>query len=103
MTYIVSEDAKITGKWIQLMSRSVDIMDVSQSVSVLNQTSVLFDIRSKYMMTTSHRRRIDKFHFLLLLKIEVVLYEFLRFLSFTYLPKLNRYISITQAAFSVQY
>ena len=40
MTYIVSEDAKITGKWIQLISRSVDIMEVSQSVSVLTQTAV---------------------------------------------------------------
>ena len=40
MTYIVSEDAQITGKWIQLISRSVDIMEVSQSVSVLNLTAV---------------------------------------------------------------
>ena len=40
MTYLVSEDAKITGKWIQLLSRSVDIMEVSQSVSVLNQIAV---------------------------------------------------------------
>ena len=40
MTYIVSEDAKVTGKWIQLISWSVDTMEVSQSVSVLNQTAV---------------------------------------------------------------
>ena len=74
MTYIVSEDAKITGKWIQLTSRSVNTMEVSQSVSVVNQTAVLFDIRSRHTMTTLHRQRIDKFHFLLLLKIKVVLY-----------------------------
>ena len=39
MTYIVTEDVKITGKWIQLISRSVDIMEVRQSVSVLNLTA----------------------------------------------------------------
>ena len=35
MTYIVSEDTKISGKWFQLISRSVDLKDqpVSQSVS----------------------------------------------------------------------
>ena len=37
----------------------LDTIVVSQSVSVLNQTAVLFDIRSRYMMTTSHRQRID--------------------------------------------
>ena len=35
MTYIVSEDTKISGKWIQLILRSMDIMDqlANQSVS----------------------------------------------------------------------
>ena len=35
MTYIVSEDTKISGKWFQLISRSVDLKDqtVSQPVS----------------------------------------------------------------------
>ena len=40
MTYIVTEDVKITGKWIQLISQSVDIIEVSQSVSDRNQTAV---------------------------------------------------------------
>ena len=40
MTYIVSKEAKMTGKWIQLISRSIDIMKVSQSVSVLSQSAV---------------------------------------------------------------
>ena len=34
MTYFVSEDTKISGKWIQLISRSVDINDQSASQPV---------------------------------------------------------------------
>ena len=75
---------------------------MSQSLSLARQ-QFLFDISSRYMMTTSHRQRIDKLIFLLLLTIEVVLYEFLIFLSFTYLLKLNLYIPITPVAFSVHY
>ena len=40
MTYIISPDEKLTGNRIQFISRSVNIMEVSQSVSVLNQTAV---------------------------------------------------------------
>ena len=68
MTYIVSVDAK--------NNRKVDSTYItecgyngSHSLSLTRQ-QFLFDIRSRYMMTTSHRRRIDKFHFPLLLKIE---------------------------------
>ena len=37
MTYIVSEDTRISGKWIQLISQSVDIKDhpVSRPTSQL--------------------------------------------------------------------
>ena len=34
MYYFVSEDTQISGKWIQLISRSVDIKDQSVSPSV---------------------------------------------------------------------
>ena len=76
MIYIVSEYAQITGKWIQLISRSVNIMVVSQSVSVLNQTAVCFLHPVKIYDDDKHRQRIDKFYFLLLLKIQVGLYDF---------------------------
>ena len=43
MTYIVSEDTKISGKWFQLISRSVDLkaQPVSQSASLSVSLSVL--------------------------------------------------------------
>ena len=34
MTYFFAEDNKISGKWIQLISRRMDIMDLSDSQSV---------------------------------------------------------------------
>ena len=34
MYYFVSADTKISGKWIQLLSRSVDILDQSARQSV---------------------------------------------------------------------
>ena len=34
MTYFLAEDTKISGKWIQLISRRMDIMDLSDSQSV---------------------------------------------------------------------
>ena len=84
MAYIVSE-VKSSWKWIQLITRSVDIMEqptsqqASQSLS-LSRQQFLFDIQSRYMMMISYRQRINKLHFLLLLKIDAVLYEFHIFL-----------------------
>ena len=34
MTYFLAEDTKISGKWIQLISRRMDIMDLSDSQPV---------------------------------------------------------------------
>ena len=34
MTYFLSEDTKISGKWIQHKSRSVDVIDQSASLSI---------------------------------------------------------------------
>ena len=34
MTYFLAEDTKISGKWIQLISRRMDIMELSDSQPV---------------------------------------------------------------------
>ena len=55
MTYFLTEDTKISGKWIQLISQRMDIMDlsdsqpVSQSVCLDRQTDLYNSLNDLFL------------------------------------------------------